>query len=110
LEVIQKEDLLLAGEPYRNFVCSVKSTFTRDSYTKALRQFMTFRNISTCDDLIKGESKLLQTSIIEWLVHLKEVKKLSSALITLYCAALHHFYDMKAVMAYNFIKPCIFNE
>lgn len=35
-------------------LCSVKSTFTKASYIKALRQFMTFRKISTSDDLIKA--------------------------------------------------------
>jgi hypothetical protein len=54
LKTLQKEELLLTGESNRNFVCSVKSTFTKASYIKALRQFMTFRKISTTDDLIKG--------------------------------------------------------
>lgn len=62
MKQIAKEELLLDGESYRNFVCSLKSPFTKASYTKALRQFMSFRKISTCSDLTKGDPKFLQTS------------------------------------------------
>jgi hypothetical protein len=104
LKVIQKQEILLAGESYRNFVCSVKSPFTKASYTKALRQFMSFKNLSTCDGIIKGDPRFLQSNIIDWLIHLKEEKKLSSASITLYCAAIHHFYDMNDIVGLNWNK------
>ncbi len=96
--------MLLDGESYRNFVCSLKSSFTRNAYTKALLQFMKFRNISTSNDLIKEDPRSLQSNIIDWLIHLKEVKKLSSASVTLYCAAIRHFYDMNDIVGLNWKK------
>lgn len=104
MKAIQKDEVLLAGESYRNYVCSLKSSFTRDTYTKALLQFMKFRRISTSDELIKEDPRFLQSNIIDWLIHLKEVKKLSSASIILYCAAIHHFYDMNDIVGLNWNK------
>ncbi len=104
MKAVQKEDTLLDGVSYRNFACSLKSTFTRDAYTKALLHFMKYRNISISDDLLKEEPKILQSNIIEWLIHLKEVRKLSSASITLYSAAIHHFYDMNDILGLNWNK------
>jgi len=37
LNAIRNEELLLTEESYRNYVCSLKYTFTGDAYTKALR-------------------------------------------------------------------------
>jgi integrase len=65
---------------------------------------MKFRNISSSDDLIKEDPRILQSNIIEWLIHLKEVKKLSSASITLYCAAIHHFHNMNDIVGLNWNK------
>jgi len=42
LKTLQKEELVLSGESYRNFVCSVNSKYIAPSYPKVLRQFMEF--------------------------------------------------------------------
>jgi integrase len=65
---------------------------------------MNFRKVSSSDDLIKEDPRSIQSNIIKWLIHLKEVKKLSSASITLYCTAIHHFYDMNDVVGLNWSK------
>jgi hypothetical protein len=88
------QDILLSGEAYRNFVCSARSVATKNSYTKALRLYMKFKGLTDCEELLKGEPKLIQSNIIEWLIHLKEVQNLSYASISLYCTALHHFYSI----------------
>jgi integrase len=98
------QDILLSGEAYRNFVCSARSVATRNSYTKALLQYMKFKGLSDCEQLLKGVPKLIQSNIIEWLIHLKEVQNLSYASISLYCTALHHFYDMNDIAGLNWRK------
>ena len=55
-------------------------------------------------ELLKGEPKLIQSNIIEWLIHVKEVQNLSSASVTLYCTALRHFYDMNDITGLNWKK------
>ena len=98
------QDILFSGEAYRNFVCSARSVATKNSYTKALRLYMRFKGLTDCEELLKGEPKLIQSNIIEWLIHLKEVQNLSYASITLYCTALHHFYDMNDITGLNWKK------
>jgi hypothetical protein len=82
-----EQDILFSGEAYRNFVCSARSVATKNSYTNALRQYMKFKGLTDCEQLLKGEPKLIQSNIIEWLIHLKEVQNLSYASISLYCTA-----------------------
>ncbi len=93
------QDIVFSGEAYRNFVYSARST--KNSYTKALRLNMRFKGLAVCEQLLKSEPKLIQSNIIDWLIHLKEVQNLSSASITLYCTALHHFYDMNDIVGLN---------
>jgi integrase len=98
------QDMLFSGEAYRNFVCSARSVATKNSYTKALRLYMKFKGLTDCEQLLKGEPKLIQSNIIEWLIYLKEVQNLSYASISLYCTALHHFYDMNDIAGLNWKK------
>jgi integrase len=65
---------------------------------------MKFRGFTECEQLLKGEPKLIQSNIIEWLIYLKEVQNLSYASISLYCTALHHFYDMNDIAGLNWKK------
>src|SRR6476660_8095881 len=98
------QDILLSGEAYRYFVNSARSLATKNSYTKALRLYMKFKGLTDCEQLLKGEPKLIQSNIIDWLIHLKEVQNLSYASISLYCTALHHFYDMNDITGLNWKK------
>ena len=98
------QDTLFSGEAYRNFVCSARSVATKNSYTKALRLYMKFKGLTDCEQLLDGDPKLIQSNIIEWLIHLKEVQNLSYASISLYCTALHHFYDMNDIAGLNWKK------
>ena len=65
---------------------------------------MKFKGLTDCEQLLKGQPKLIQSNIIEWLIHLKEVQNLSYASISLYCTALHHFYDMNDIAGLNWKK------
>src|SRR6185312_4101308 len=48
---------------------------------------MKFKRLTDCEQLLTGELKLIQSNIIELLIHLKEVQNLSYASISLYCTA-----------------------
>jgi len=74
------QDILLSGEAYRNFVCSARSEATKNAYTKALRLYMKFKGLTDCEQLLTSELKLIQSNIIEWLIHLKEVQNLHTLL------------------------------
>jgi hypothetical protein len=96
------QDILFSGEAYRNFVCSARSMATKNSYTKALRLYMKFKGLTDYEQLLKSEPKLIQSNIIEWPIYLKDAQNLSYAYISLYCTALHHFYDMNVLTLYKF--------
>ena len=93
------QDILLSGEAYRNFVCSARSVATKNSYTKALRLYMKFKRLTDCEQLLKGEPKLIQSNIIELLIHLKEVQNLSYASISLYCTAFTIFTPFYSIIS-----------
>ena len=65
---------------------------------------MKFKRLTDCEQLLTGELKLIQSNFIELLIHLKEVQNLSYASISLYCTALHHFYDMNDITGLNWKK------
>jgi len=46
---------------------------------------MKFKRLTDCEQLLTGELKLIQSNIIELLIHLKEVQNLSYASISLNC-------------------------
>jgi hypothetical protein len=59
-----KQDIVFSGEAYRYFVNSARSMATKNAYTKALRIYMRFEGLTDCEELLKGESKLIQSNII----------------------------------------------
>jgi hypothetical protein len=61
---------------------------TKNAYTKALRLYMKFKRLTDYEQLLTGELKLIQSKIIEWLIHLEEVQNLSHASISLYFTAM----------------------
>lgn len=65
---------------------------------------MRYKGLTECELLLQGEPKLIRSNIIDWLIHLKEVQNLSYASISLYCTALHHFYDMNDITGLNWKK------
>ncbi len=90
-------ELQSTGEAYRNFIYSIKSKATKTTYVKALKQFMEYRRVTSLEELLDGVPKLIQSFIIEWIIDLKERRKLSYSSISLYSGALRHFYDMNDI-------------
>ncbi len=65
------------SKPYRNFADSLKSSRTLKTYNFALRLFMSYRRLSDISDLLNGDPKLIESQIIEYIVYLKNEKKVS---------------------------------
>lgn len=85
---------------YRLFIQSIKSPHSRVVYADSLRYFMDFIKIGPEEyhKLIDGkDSKLIQADIIEYIIYLRETKKIAPATINLYLAAIKHFYDINEV-------------
>src|SRR5215204_5275006 len=84
---------VLSGNPYRNFVESIISPYTRSAYKNTLKNYMIFRKINDCSLLLKGDPQLIQSWLIDYAIYLREEKGLISKSINTKLAALRKFYD-----------------
>ena len=74
--------LLLSGQSYRNFIETLHSPYTRISYRNSLQLYLRHRNINgSCEELLQGEPKLIESQIIDYVIHLREELNLSSSTI-----------------------------
>jgi integrase len=93
---------MLNDGPIRNFIFSLKSFESRVVYTRGLSYFMKYLDIQDDTDynkLLEGKDpKIIQSDIIDFIIHQKEVRNLSPATISTYVAAIRHFYDMNDVI------------
>lgn len=83
----------LAGQPYRNFIETVHSPHTRIVYKNSLQVYMRFRNVDDCSQLLQGDPRLIQSQIIEYIIYLREERKLGSNSINTNIAAIKKFYE-----------------
>lgn len=85
--------ILLAGQAYRNFIETVHSPFSRVSYKNSLQLYMQFRKIQDCNQLVEEDPKIIQTKLIDYVISLREENKLNAATIQSRIAAVKKFYD-----------------
>jgi integrase len=83
--------------PYRNFIHSIKSPRTRKEYAKSLRFYMNWLLIYDYNTILQKDPRLIASDIIDFIIYLKNDRKLAPATINLHVAALHHFYEMNDV-------------
>jgi integrase len=101
--------LILEGDSYRNFIESVSSKYTRESYEHALKRYMSFCGVIEVNDLFfKADAKYTQSRIIDFLKFLKDKNQLSPRSRRLVLAALKHFYDMNDFTSLNWKKIRLF--
>jgi integrase len=86
-----------SSEIYRNFVLSIRADKTRRDYIKALSYFMQYLQVNTYDELIKPDPKKIQANIIDFIIFLKDTRRLAPCSIVAYLAAIRHFYDMNEI-------------
>jgi integrase len=86
--------LLLSGQSYRNFIETVHSPYTRISYRNSLQLYLRHRNVSgSCEELLQGDPRLIQSQIIDYVIHPREELNLSSSTINNRVAAVKKFYE-----------------
>jgi len=93
---LQNDYKLTSQELYRRFNSSLPSEVTREYYHRWLHYFMDWLQIDgeEYDRLLDYDPRILQSKIIDYVIWMKDEKKLSSSSIKIRIAALHHFYDM----------------
>lgn len=91
------EQLLLESEAYKNFVNSIDSEATKESYRKTFPYFMKFCQKTSYDDMLVYDKTTLEGLVRDYIIHLRHDKRLAPASVSLYIAAICHFYEMNDV-------------
>jgi integrase len=88
-------------DAYRNFMLSLKSDYTRRTYSFYFLRFLSsnemYSNL-TLDEILKISPKGLERSIISTMVRMKEEENLSTSSTGLLLASLTHFFSINDVV------------
>src|SRR5690348_5583361 len=98
LTVKIKTDIPLEGRAYKKFFNSLKSPKTKIEYVRSLLDFAKYKKVKTLDELLLLNPVTLKDNIEDYLVHLKDDRKLAQGTRSANCAALKHFFVMNDVI------------
>ncbi|MGA9841346.1 MAG: hypothetical protein WBQ25_03440 [Nitrososphaeraceae archaeon] len=82
---------------YKNFIGSLDSEESKRCYRFSLSYFMGFCKLTLYEEIIKIDQPKLEGVIRDYIIHLRQDKKLSPASISAYIAALAHFCEMNDI-------------
>lgn len=91
-------NILLGGNAYNNFVNTIKSKKTLQTYKFCIEKFMLFCGITDIENLlvISQDPKEIQRKIIDYVMALRD-REMSTPAINMYVASIVHFYAMNDV-------------
>ena len=92
--------LTTEGEAYRNFINSIDSEYSRTLYRQIFPLFMKFCHIETYEAMLTEIQpvKKLEGIIRDYIIYLREDRKLSPATVSLYTSCISHFYNMNDIV------------
>jgi len=84
---------------FQDLAASISSPSTVTVYKYALEKYMQYRKVSNIEELLNTDrdSKLIQSSIMSYLVHLKQDRKTSYSFRNVQYSAIKHFYRMNEI-------------
>ena len=95
MQTITKEE---KSDACTNFINSLDSEASRIAYRTVFPYFMKFCKIDTYDAMLLIEPKKLEGLIRDYIIHLREDRKVSSATVAAYSSAITHFFEMNDVI------------
>jgi hypothetical protein len=95
----KRQHLVLQGDAYDMFFNALKTEATKRLYVIGLRRFMGFQKAQYVSDLlgrtsVVADAPLIQSKIIQWIVHLKNVENVPSSTLQSYLAGVMKCYTM----------------
>jgi len=83
---------------YSNYIYSIKTEVSRQTYIKCLKYYMKFLGVSTLRELVvEGKpQKIIESDIKEYLIYLRNQKKTSYVTASLYLSAVRKFYHVNS--------------
>jgi integrase len=102
---VSSSTLTLEGSLYETFINAIRSEVTRKNYTFAIKKYMQYQKFNKLEDLLTYSSssslptdtKLIESRIISYIVHLKNVEKIGHGTINGYIAAIMLFYAVNDI-------------
>lgn len=86
------------SDAYKNFISSLDSEESKRTYRQAFPHFMRFCKIDTYDLMLEIQPvKRLEGLIRDFIIYLREDKKVSPSTVMSYTSAIAHFYEMNDV-------------
>jgi len=82
------------SEAYNNFIDSISSDMTRKIYRINFSYFMTFCKIADYEEMASLQVHVLEGLIRDYIVYLRQERRLSPATVSGYIAPIAHFYSM----------------
>jgi len=82
------------SEAYHNFIDSISSDMTRKIYRINFSYFMAFCKITDYEEMASLQAHVLEGLIRDYIVYLRQERKLSPATVSGYIAPIAHFYNM----------------
>jgi integrase len=91
---------------FADLAASIKSPKTAEIYQYAMKSYMKYRKVSSLEELLQVDKtpKLIQSSIIEYLIFLKQVRDTGYSYRNTQLAAIKHFYRMNDFEEINWFK------
>ena len=82
---------------YSNYIYSIKTEVSRQTYVKCLKYFMKFLGVNTLKELIVDKpQKIIEADIKDYLIYLRNQKKVSYVTASLYLSAVRKFYHVNS--------------
>jgi integrase len=91
---------------FADLAASIKSPKTAEIYQYAMKSYMKYRKVSSLEELLQVDKtpKLIQSSIIEYLIYLKQVRDTGYSYRNTQLAAIKHWYRMNDFEEINWFK------
>ncbi|MGC2432080.1 MAG: site-specific integrase, partial [Nitrososphaeraceae archaeon] len=81
---------------YSNFIDSVASPFTKETYASSLKQYMTFLQINKFSDLVSMEQSRINENIKSYILHMKKSGRSTKSIRSL-LNGVKSFYNMNDI-------------
>lgn len=81
-------------EAYKNFTLSLRSPATKFSYVTNFKVFLNFTKVNSYSELLSIEPKKLQSIIRDYIVYLREHRKIRTSTIKVHIAIIKHFFEI----------------
>ena len=94
----QQRQLQRQEEAYSNFINSINSEETRREYHTNFSYFMKFCQKTTHQDMLLVPVAELESTIRDYIVHLRHHRRLSPSTVSSYMSPIIHFYEMNGVI------------